>query len=86
VHYSSLVVLSAEQADSDRDRRSGLCDRPCDGPENGHLVIRLKSLSRMREGRVMTSSVTLPAALAPADLDVESLLLEGMLPIITPPP
>ena len=57
---------------------------PCDGQQNSPLVMRLKNLSRKRKGRVVTTLVTRPAALQPADHNLEGLLLEGVISVITP--
>jgi hypothetical protein len=54
--------------------------------DDGRLVIMQKSLNLKRKGRVVVTFIKLPAALDPADLDLESLLMEGVLPTITPPP
>jgi hypothetical protein len=49
-------------------------------------VIRPKSLNLKRKRRVVRTLITLAAAIDPTDLDLERLLLDGVRPIITPPP
>lgn len=86
-----LVVANADQTDSDEDGIGDACDlTPTNAEDNGSLDIRPRTLNLKSKGRVITTFIELPSspvpAPDPADIDTGSLLLEGQLPIVTPPP
>jgi hypothetical protein len=81
-----LIVSNADQADADRDGFGAACElTPFDQADNGQLVINPKTLNLKSKGRVITTFVELPTSFNPADIDIASLLLEGVIPLAVPP-
>jgi hypothetical protein len=81
-----LMVSNPDQEDYDGDSIGDACDlTPLDDVDNGSLVIHPKSLNLKSKGRVVTTVLELPSSFNPADIDPASLLLEGTLPVLTPP-
>jgi hypothetical protein len=81
-----LSVSNADQADADGDRFGDACElTPFGEAANGHLVINPKTLNLKSKGRVITTFVELPTSYNPADIDIASLLLEGVIPLAVPP-
>jgi hypothetical protein len=82
-----LIVSNADQADADRDGFGAACElTPFDQADNGQLVINPKTLNLKSKGRVITTFVELPTSFNPADIDIASLLLEGVIPLAVPQP
>jgi hypothetical protein len=81
-----LSVSNADQADADGDGFGDACElTPFGEAANGHLVINPKTLNLKSKGRVITTFVELPTSYNPADIDIASLLLEGVIPVVVPP-
>jgi hypothetical protein len=82
-----LIVSNAEQADADRDGLGDACElTPSDQADNGQLVINPKILNLKSKGRVIPTFVELPTSFNPVDIDIASLLLEGVIPLAVPQP
>ena len=86
-----LVVFNPEQADVDEDGFGDACDLTLsstedpDAVDNGSLAVNPKNLNLKSQGRVVTTFLELPAGVAPVDIDLSSLRLEGVLPFMSPP-
>ena len=81
-----LNVANADQTDTDGDGFGDACElTPFGEAANGHLVINPKTLNLKSKGRVITTFVELPTSYNPADIDIASLLLEGIIPQAVPP-
>jgi hypothetical protein len=81
-----LSVPNPDQADADKDGIGNVCDlTPSDEMDNGSLAIMPKTLNLKSNGRVVTTFIELPSAFDPEDIATDSLLLEGVLHVLTPP-
>jgi hypothetical protein len=81
-----LMVLNTDQADADHDDFGDVCDlTPSGEADNGHVVINPGSLNVKSKGRVITTFVELPAPVDPANIDIATLLLEGVIRPAVPP-
>lgn len=82
-----LAVATSDQTDSDADGIGDACDlTPNDAEDNGSLEVRPTTLSLKSGGGVVTALIELPSGFDPALIDTESLLLEGVASVVTPPP
>jgi hypothetical protein len=62
------------------------CDlTPTDPYDNGSLIMTPKTLNLKSKGRVVTAFLELPSDFDPAAIELSTLLLEGVLPIVVPP-
>jgi hypothetical protein len=81
-----LAVSNADQADTDEDGFGDACDlTPDDDADNGDLQIRPRTLNLKSKGRVVTTFIELPSGFDPSAIDTDSLMLEGIIPVATPP-
>jgi hypothetical protein len=86
-----LVVFNPDQVDDDSDGIGDACDLTSsdtvdsDDGDNGSFVIHPKTLNLKSKGRVVTTFIELPSGVDPADIDLSSLRLEGVLPLVIPP-
>jgi hypothetical protein len=81
-----LVVSNPSQTDTDADGLGDACDlTPTEAGDNGRLTLTPKTLNLKSHGRAVTTWIELPSGVDPAALELSSLRLEGLLPILTPP-
>jgi hypothetical protein len=86
-----LIVFNPDQADDDVDSIGDACDLTfspvvdSDSADNGSLTVHPKTLNLKSKGRVVTTFIQLPYGVDPLEIDLSSLRLEGVLPLIVPP-
>ncbi len=81
-----LAVWNVDQADGDGDGIGDACDlTPSEATDNGYLAVRPTTLNVKSKGRPVTTFITLPSDFSPVMIEVASLRLEGLLPVIVPP-
>jgi hypothetical protein len=81
-----LMVSNPGQMDTDADGIGDACDlTPTEAGDNGRLTLTPKTLNLKSHGRAVTMFVELPSGVDPADLDISTLRLEGVLPVLTLP-
>jgi hypothetical protein len=86
VEDACLVASNPDQTDTDADGLGDACDlTPADAGDNGRLTLAPKTLNLKSHGRAVTTWIELPSGVDPADLELGTLRLEGVLPILTPP-